>query len=285
MKIKKLHIISITTIAFLILLHVNSYAAQFKIGIMQDKRGAAVKFEPLLKYLIKNGIDASFVSAKSYPAAANMFKDGKIDGMFSGSGVAGCLIIKELAIPLVRPLSKDGYSTYWAVVLAPRGSPVFTQSADYFKNKAVIFCSLASSGEFYFRSLTKNMNAGAEIMKASSHNAAIDTLSRGIADVAIVKNRVWENAKAKYSGIVQVGEDTGENPNGTMVVSKKTSPKVAEMISAILLRIKDDNSSEATTVKESLNIVGYIETSEDDFKFTIPLLKRAGVDKSFNFSF
>ena len=54
--------------------------------------------------------------------------------MFSGSGIAGCMIIKDLAYPVVRPVSNGGWSTYWAVVLAPKGSPRFTQDAAYFDN-------------------------------------------------------------------------------------------------------------------------------------------------------
>ena len=73
----------------------NSYAG-FKICLMQDKKGAAAKFRPLLNYLMKKGVDASFVAAKTYPQAAKMFAEGKVDGMFSGSGIAGCMIIKGI---------------------------------------------------------------------------------------------------------------------------------------------------------------------------------------------
>jgi len=82
-----------------------------------------------------------------------------------------------------------------------------------------------------------------------------------------------------------VGEDLGENPNGTLIISKNTDTNLAEKISTILLGLKDDDSIEAKKVKEKLGITGYIKTTIDDFKFTLRLLKKAGVDKSFNFSF
>ena len=270
--------------SFCVLSSSNSYAG-FKICLMQEQKGAAAEFRPLLDYLIKKGVNASFVAAKTYPQAAKMFEKGEVDGMFSGSGIAGCMIIKGLAYPVVRPLSNGEWSTYWAVVLAPTGSARFTQDAEYFDNKRVIFCGLASSGEFFYRAVKGNIGINAKTLNASSHGAAIDALDRGAADVAIVKNRVWDNVKGKYDGISRVGEDPGENPNMVLMVSKKADPKIVERISTILLGLKNDHSPEAEAVKKELGITGFIKTTVNDFRFTIPLLKRAGVDEFFNFSF
>ncbi len=259
--------------------------AGFKIILMQDNKKTAANFRPLIHYFDKNGIDVSFVAAKNYPHAATMFSQGLADGMFSGSGIAGCMIIKELAKPVIRPVSKDGWSTYWAVVLSKEGSSRFTQNMEYFNAKRVIFCSLASSGEFFFHSLNNDLEIKTSILKASSHGAAIDSLSRGVADIAIVKNRVWDSVKKKYPNIIRVGEDPGENPNGTLIVSNKTDHDLIEKVSKILLNLKNDTSIEAKLIKETLNITGYTETNIKDFRFTLALLKKAGVSKSFDFSF
>ena len=264
---------------------VSVEASQFKIAIMQDKKGAAKKFRPLMQYFKDNGIDAGFIATKNYTHAARMFADGKVDGMFSGSGIAGAMIIKELAYPLVRPNSLAGWSTYWAVVIAPKGSPKFTQNASYFKNKKVIFTSLASSGEFFFRSLEGSLNVGATMKKAGSHGAAIGAISKGAADVAIVKNRVWDSLKGKYPNLVRVGEDAGENPNGTLIISNKADRAIVANVKSVLLSLKDDNSAKAKAVKKSLGIDGYLETTGNDFQFTIPMLKKAGVTKGFNFKY
>ncbi len=260
-------------------------SAEFKIILMQDNKKAAAKFRPLIQYFSKNGIDVSFVAAKNYPHAASMFSQGLADGMFSGSGVAGCMIIRGLAKPVIRPVSNEGWSTYWAVVLAKKGSPRFTQNTDYFNDKKVIFCSLASSGEFYFHSLKKSSNVSSKTLKASSHGSAIDALSRGVADIAIVKNRVWDNIRNNYPNIMRVGEDPGENPNGTLIVSVKTEQNMVENIAKILLHLKEDNSEIATLIKKTMNISGYTTTNINDFRFTLALLKKAGVTESFDFSF
>ncbi len=261
-------------------------AEQFRIAIMQDQGGVAQKYKPLLDYLTKKGIEASFVSAKDYPSAAGMFSKGDVDAMFSGSGVAGSMIIKDLAWPLVRPVSKDGYSTYWAVVIAPKGSSKFSGSVDYFKGKKVLLTALASSGEFYFRSLAGAAQSNAMLLKAASHGAAIDALDhKGQADVAIVKNRVWDKMKDKYPNLMFVGEDKGENPDNTLIVSKKVPPQLAEKVKGALLAVNEDLSPEAAAVKSSMEIRGFLNTTHKDFEHTLALLKKAGVTKSFNFAY
>ena len=42
--------------------------------IMQSQKGEAQKFIPLLDYLKSNGMEASFVAARSYPAAAELIE-------------------------------------------------------------------------------------------------------------------------------------------------------------------------------------------------------------------
>lgn len=262
-----------------------SHASQFRIAIMQDERGAAGKFRPLENYLKSKGIDFSFVAAMDYPAAAKMFASGEVDAMFSGSSVAGIFILKDLALPLVRPLAKEGTSTYHAVIIAHAGSPKFTGRGDYFIGKRVIFTALASSGEVFYHAVAGSKSAKATLLKAASHGAAIDALSAGSADVAIVKDHVWEKDRARYPNLTMVGYDEEENPDGTLIVSKRADAKVVAKVSAALLEIRDDASAPAKAVRSELGIKGYIKTTPADFKHTMELLKRAGVNKSFNFSF
>lgn len=258
-------------------------AADMKIAIMQAQAGDARKYQPLLDYLGKKGIPASFITASNYQAAAEMFSKGQADAMFSGSGIAGTMIIKGVAAPLVRPVGQDGISTYSAVVITKKGAPKFTGSADYFAGKKVIFTALASAGEFYYHSL--GASKAKEIMLASSHGAALDALNRGQADIAIVKNRVWAKEMSKYPNLESVGGDKGENPDNTLIVSNKFNQATAQKLSSALLGIKDDSTAEAAEVKKSMQIREFIKTTEKDFSSTLSLLKKAGVDRNFNFKF
>jgi len=261
------------------------HAKSFRIIIMQDNKGVAEKFTPLLGYLKKNDFSADFVTAPNYAAAAKMFANGEGDAMFSSSGVAGTLIIKELAVPLVRGVSKEGVSTYHAVILARRGGAKFLGTSDFFKGKRVIFTSLASAGEFYYQSFADIKNIKSTVEIASSHGGSIDALSRNAADVAIVKNLVWEKRSGNYPDIEKIGEDNGENPEMALMVSKKVDAKTVAELSRLLLALKNDTSPPAQKVKNKLDIQGYIPTTRTDFKHTLTLLKQAGVTKSFDYSF
>jgi len=98
-----------------------------------------------------------------------------------------------------------------------------------------------------------------------------------------VKNRVWDKVKDKYPDLMLVGEDKGENPDNTLIVSKKVSPAIAGQVSAALLGLKDDSSPQAQAVRKSMDIQGFQKTTLKDFEHTLPLLKKAGVTKSYDF--
>jgi ABC-type phosphate/phosphonate transport system substrate-binding protein len=257
-------------------------AADLRIVLTQSQAGEARKYQPLLDYLGKRGVQASFVTASDYRAAADLFAAGQADAMFGGSGVSAALLIKELASPLVRAVADGAPSTYHAVVIAPKGSPRFA-GARSFDGKRVIFAALASAGEFYFHSVGTSKPAA--VLKAASHGAAVDALSRGQADVAVVKNHVWTSERAKFPGLELVGEDNGENPDGSFVVSRKLEPARARALAALLVGLKGDGSPEAAAAKSALKIQGYIPCTVKDFEHTLGLLKRAGVGKDFAFSF
>jgi ABC-type phosphate/phosphonate transport system substrate-binding protein len=258
-------------------------AAEIKIAVTQAQAGEARKYQPLLQYLAGKGVKASFVTAPDYRAAANLFATGQVDGMFGGSGIAGAMLIKGLADPIVRADFADGVNTYHAVVVAPKGASRFDGAPEWFAGKRVIFTALASAGEFYFRSLGPS-KAGA-LLKAASHGAALDALSRGQADVAVVKNHVWEKERTKYAALQQVGSDVGENPDGSFIVSRKLAPATVAQVKDALLALGADGSAPAKAARAALGIRGYIAASEKDFVHTLALLEKAGVSKDFAFSF
>lgn len=268
-------------LAALVALPASSRAAELRIGLTQAQAGEARKFQPLVEYLASKGVSASFVTAPDYRAAADLFASGKVDAMFGGSGVTGTLIIKELARPVLRPVSLDGVSTYAAVVIAPNGAPRFDGTARYFDGKRVIFAPIATAGEFFFRALGPSKAAG--VLKAASHGAALDALGRGQADVAIIKNHVWTKEKDKFPGLTQVGGDPGENPDTSLIVSTKLDPGTVKQLGNILLGVEKDAG--AAAVRDAMKIRGFVPTSEKEYAHTLDLLRKAGVTREFAFAF
>jgi ABC-type phosphate/phosphonate transport system substrate-binding protein len=258
----------------------TAMAGVFKIGIMQAQAGAAKKYEPLETYLLKENVQVKFVPFNNYKEAAQLFAKGDVDGMFSGSGVAGIFIIKGLVKPLVRPVDNQGRSTYWAVVIGRKGEKPFTGDAGYFHNKKVTFSAMASSGEFFYRALPGINKVGAQATIAGNHQAAIENLSKGEADFAIIKNTVWDSLKNKYPQLEQVGQDGGQNPNDTLIVSNKTSPETIKEVLKALLSV--ENNPAAAAVREAMAIKGFQLTTTNDFAHTLALLKRAGVTSAYD---
>ena len=257
----------------------SAFAQSFRIAVMESEEGASEKYLPLVRYLKTNGVDATFVPAKNYIHASKMFESDQADGMFSSASIAGILIIKEVAYPVARPLTKKGWSTSWTVVIGGKGSPKFEENAAYFKDKRVAFTTLDLSGDFFFRAIQGSADAGATITSVESHSAAVEALSRGVADIAIINNRAWDEVKAKYPGLDVVGEGSGKSPEMTLILSKKTDISVTTKVKDLLLSFGKSRSPEAKLVKKSLNIKGYIETTMDDFKYAVSVLEKAGVTK------
>lgn len=259
----------------------NIYCEELKIGIMQDRHGVAQKYAPLIEYCSAHDLHIKLIGFKSYKDAAEKFTQGKIDAMFTGSGVAALLIMKGIAYPLLRPVTVEGWSTYHAVVIVPKAVKDFKLDRDYLKNKRIICCSLASSGEFFCRTL---LGKNKKLLKAGNHGNAIGALAKKAADVAVVKNLVWYKVKDKYPELKSVAEDYGENPNNTLMFSSKTPESLAGKVKKILLGLKDDKSENGEKLKKSLSIKGYIPTTEADFQHTFELLKKAGITKDFKFN-
>lgn len=258
-------------------------AKELRFAIQVAQAGDARKYQGLLDYLGKRGVPARFVTAPDFRAAAKLFGSGDVDVMFGGSGVSGAMIIKEVAEPFVWSLPESGPRTYGAVILAPVGSPKFDGTVRYFEGKKVIFAALASAGEFYFHSL--GPSKAASQLHAASHQAAIDALSRGKAEVAVVKDVIWEKEKARFPGIAKVGADDGVNPDGMLMISRKVGPEDRKQLASILLALEADGSPEAMAAKGALKIRGFGVATLADFAHTLVLLKRAGVTKAFDFTF
>jgi ABC-type phosphate/phosphonate transport system substrate-binding protein len=264
-------------------------ALHFVIMSSEDPKKEGPKYTALAEYL-KAGMpqvgEIQLRVAKDYPEAVKLFQGGEVEGMFSGSFVAGIFIKKELAQPVVRPVLANGATTYKAYVIAREGTKPFAGIAD-FKGKKVAYTLLASSGEAFVRGLLPAGEKPESVytpVPAVSHLAAINAVQSGAADYAVVKNMVWD--PAKFPGLALVGEDKGENPNNTLILSTAAAAKYGEDIKRQLLKLEADNGSLAAEVKKLFGIKGFIPTGVADFAHTFEIFEKAHINaKTFAFSF
>lgn len=265
------------------------YAGTLTMVIMssKDPKKEGPKYEILAEYL-KNSIpeidNIKLRIAKDYPDAVKLFQTGEVDGMFSGSFVAAIFIKKGLAVPLVRPILKNGVSTYKAIIITQKGNEY--NGIDDFFGKKVAYCKFASSGEIYGRTLTKGKDPKDIFtpLIVKSHGIGINAVASGQADFAIIKNLVFDNNAPE--NVTVVGGDSSENPNMTLIVTNGISKIYGKQISDTLLKVEYDTSEFAINVKKTFKIKGFTKTTEADFAHTFNNLKKAKINPAtFNFKF
>lgn len=261
----------------------------FVIMSSEDPKKEGPKYAALAEYLKAGspGIgDIQLRVAKDYTEAAKLFQGAEVDGMFSGSFVAGIFIKKEVAKPIARPVLTSGATTYKAVIIAKEGTKTFAGIGD-FRGKKVAYTLLASSGEAFVRGLLPAGEKPENIytpVPAASHLIAINAVQSGAADYAVVKNMVWD--PAKFPGLALVGEDKGENPNNTLIMSNAAAGKHGEDVKRLLLKIEADTGAPAMEVKKLFGIKGFIPTTIADFTHTFEIFEKANINaKTFDFKF
>lgn len=262
---------------------------QFVIMSSEDPKKEGPKYAALAEYL-KSGIpqigEIQLRVAKDYPEAVKLFQGGEVQGMFSGSFVAGIFIKKEVARPIVRPVLANGATTYKAYIVAKEGTKPFAGIGD-FRGKRVAYTLLASSGEAFVRTLLAVGEKPESVytpVPAASHLIAINAVQIGAADYAVVKNMVWD--PAKFPGLALVGEDKGENPNNTLIMSNAAAAKHGDAVKGQLLKLETDAGAQAAELRKLFGIKGFVATADADFAHTFEIFEKARVNpKSFAFSF
>jgi ABC-type phosphate/phosphonate transport system substrate-binding protein len=288
----KQKLVALVSLAFVLLAASAVFAADalhFVIMSSEDPKKEGPKYAALAEYLNAGSPSIGSIQlrvAKDYPEAAKLFQGAEVDGMFSGSFVAGIFIKKEVARPIARPVLVNGATNYKAVVIAKAGTKPFAGIGD-FRGKKVAYTMLASSGEAYVRGLLAPGEKPESVytpVPCASHLIAINAVQGGAADYAVVKNMVWD--PAKFPGLALVGEDAGENPNNTLIMSNAAADKHGDEIKRLLLKLEGDEGAQAMEVKKLFGIKGFIPTAVADFSHTFDIFEKAGISaKSFNFTF
>jgi ABC-type phosphate/phosphonate transport system substrate-binding protein len=247
------------------------------------------KYEALSAYLRSvNPLlgDIKLRIAKDYPEAAQLFKAGDAEGMFSGSFVAAVFIAKGVAKPVARPLAASGVSTYRASIVAKEGTKPFG-GIDDLRGKRVAYTPLASAGEVFLRGLLAPGEKPESVytpVPSVSHQAALEAVAGGAADYAVVKSTVF--APAQYPGLALVGSGTEEHPDNTFIMPPAVFDKLGALIAKALLGLEADTGEKAAAVKQAFGCTGFIATAGMDFAATFALLRKARVDpKTFDFLF
>jgi len=92
MKMSRFYAFCFVAVFSVVLISGAALAEDYKIAVVQKESMDAQSFAALVDHLAKRGVAVTLVDAPTYREVPGMLSAGKIDAMFSGTGIAGSMI-------------------------------------------------------------------------------------------------------------------------------------------------------------------------------------------------
>lgn len=242
------------------------------------------RFQPLADYLSeKLKIQVKITMLSRYGNIIKRLSDANVDAAFLGS-FTGALAISQLGVePLARPVNLDGTSTYHGHIFVRRDSGIKTV-ADM-KGKTMAFVEKATTAGYifplaYFR--RNNVNDYQQYFKeyffTGSHDAAVDAVLKGQAEVGAAKNTIFnfymETNPAAREQILILASSPKVPSNGLCVLPTMNT-ELKTRLKEILLGLDKDH--QRADVLKKLRALRFVETGRDDYRPVMDLTTDAGI--------
>ncbi len=242
------------------------------------------RFTPLAAYLSeKINIQVELSILSRYGNIVERFKESNLDAAFLGS-FTGALAISQLGVePIARPVNTDGASTYCGYIFVRKDSGI-TSVADM-KGKTFAFVDKATTAGYIFPLAYLKRNQVTNIddyLKAysftGSHDAAIESVLSGQADIGSAKNTIYDLVKKSNPKIdkeLTILATSPRVPSNGLCVRPDMAPATKERLRQELFNLHQTSQGE-----EMLKAMGYlrfVETTKDDYKPVFDLAEEAGI--------
>ncbi len=172
--------------------------------------------------------------AKNYPEILDAFSTEDQNLVYVGSFVQAIIAARKLGNPLVQNV--NGRELYSGILIYPEGQnpqSILKNSPD-----KIAFAVGASSGE----SSAKAATAGQSAIGVPNHGAAVNAVSAGKANAAVVKNWWWADNQDKFPGMKSYeipGISEQKNPDNVLTASKAVPDNVAGKIKSAAIAKSD----------------------------------------------
>jgi phosphonate transport system substrate-binding protein len=242
------------------------------------------RFKPMAEYLSKHmGITVKLSILSRYGNIIERIKEHELDGAFLGS-FTGTLAISQLGvIPIARPINMDGTSTYYGHIFVRKDSNIKT--VEDMKGKTLALVERATTAGYVFplawfkrQGINDIDTYFKEHFFTGSHDAAIDAVMHGEADVGAAKNTIYERMrvmKPRLDKELIILADSPRVPSNGLSVSKEMPEKYKKQLKSLLLGL--DQDEEGIRVLEKLGAQRFVETSKEDYQPVLDLAKDAGI--------
>lgn len=243
------------------------------------------RYQPLADYLSqKLDIDISLTMLSRYGNIIERMKDFQVDAAFLGS-FTGALAISQLEVePLARPVNLDGTSTYHGHIFVRKDSSIRT--AEDMRGKTIAFVERATTAGYVFplawlkrKGIDDYQQFFKEYFFAGSHDATLDAVLKGNADIGAAKNTI-------YDYYITQNPNAGEQlnilassipvPSNGLCVLPRVRPELKEQLLDTLLTIH--TTEKGKKVLAALRAIKFVKTKPDDYEPVMDMAGDAGID-------
>lgn len=242
------------------------------------------RFQPLADYLSKEiGIDVQLSMLSRYGNIIDRLRAQQIDAAFLGS-FTGALAISQLnVIPVVRPVNLDNTSTYHGHIFTRKDSGI-TKAGDM-QGKTMAFVERATTAGYVFplawlkqNGINDHKTFFKEYFFAGSHDASIDAVLNGKADIGAAKNTIWDYYLSVTPGaeekLIILADSPPVPSNGLCVMPSVSKETIAKLQTALQ---KLDKTPAGLIVLKKFRALKFVKTDVSDYKPVMGAAKDAGI--------
>ncbi|RJQ40959.1 MAG: phosphate/phosphite/phosphonate ABC transporter substrate-binding protein [Nitrospiraceae bacterium] len=263
-----------------------SYAEELTIGLIPEQNvfKQAERYKLLGEYIEKKaGIKIKFTILPRYGNIIDRFKADKMDGAFFGSFTGAMAIETSGVEPIARPVNLDGTSTYKGYIFVKKDSGI-KNTADM-KGKRLVLVEKATTAGYifpmaYFKRHGINIDAYfKEHYFAGTHDAAINAVLEGKADVGCAKHSMFDRMARNDPGIknkLAIIAESPEVPSNGLCVRKNLNAEIKKRLKDVLLGMDKDAEGKETLKK--FEAIKFVPTTKEDYRPVFDIVKSAGID-------
>jgi phosphonate transport system substrate-binding protein len=247
----------------------------------------ADRFRLLAEFLSERvGVEIELSMLSRYGNIVERIIGKEVDAAFLGS-FTGALASAQLGMePVARPINLDGTSTYWGYLFVRRDSGI--ETVDQMRGRRLALVEKATTAGYVFpvaffrdHGVEDLDRFFSEVQFWGSHDAAINAVLDGRADIGAAKNTIWEHLAGESSRVtaeLSILATSPKVPSNGLFLSPEVEPSIRETIRSTLLDLDEDPAGAEVLAK--LRARGFVPTDIASYEPVFELARAAGIDLS-----
>ena len=245
------------------------------------------RFRPLAAFLSERvGAEIELTMLSRYGNIVERIQGKELDAAFLGS-FTGALASAQLGMqPVARPINPDGSSTYWGYVFVRGDSGI--ETVEQMRGQRLALVEKATTAGYVFpvaffrRNGVQDLESYfSDVQFWGSHDASIQAVLDGQADVGAAKNTIWDHLAAEDPRVTEelvILATSPKVPSNGLFLSREVDPALRAEIRSTLLTLHED--PEGAEVLRELRALGFVITDIQSYEPVFELASEAGIEMS-----